>query len=141
MTGRQMAHILSLYILVLGSALVLISVIEFTAAERVYRLWKAWIFHRLFPLHGFALACGGLPLTFFRDTVSGKIMFCVGLVVVLTGPFIMLFPGRIRALFTLTEQELKEEEEPVEGLVYFDAIIKGISGIFFIYTILSYGTI
>ena len=133
-----MAYIFSLYILVLGAALMIISAVEFMATKKIYRLWKAWIFHPLFPFHGLLLACGGLPLTFFRDTVSGKIMFCIGLVVVLTGPFILLFPGRIRNIFAMTELELREEGEP-EGLVYFDAVIKGAAGIFFIYTILSYG--
>ena len=136
-----MAYILSLYILVLGAALMIISAVEFMATKKIYRLWKAWIFHPLFPFHGLLLACGGLPLTFFRDTVSGKIMFCIGLVVVLTGPFILLFPGRIRTMFTLTEQEFRQEDEPMDGLIYLDAVIKGACGIFFIFTILNYGTI
>ena len=137
----MMSHFFSWYVLALGTGLVIISAIEFSAADKVFRLWKSWIFHPLFPVHGLLLACGGLPLTFFRDTVSGKIMFCVGLVVVLTGPFIMLFPGRIRTMFTLTEQEFRQEDEPMDGLIYLDAVIKGACGIFFIFTILNYGTI
>ena len=138
MMVQSASHFFSWYVLVLGIGLVVLSAVEFSAADRIFRLWKAWIFHRLFPLHGLILSCGGLPLTFFRDTISGKIMFCIGLVVVLTGPFIILFPGRIRSLFAMTELELREEGEP-EGLVYFDAAIKGTAGMFFIYTILSYG--
>jgi hypothetical protein len=135
-----MVYYFSWYVLSIGAFLIVLSAAEFFAAEKVFALWKSWIFHKLFPLHGFLLVCGGLPLTFFRDTVSGKIMFCIGLIVVITGPFILLFPERVRHLFSLTEQDLEDESEAV-GLVYFDAVIKGAAGAFFIFAIVNYGTL
>ena len=136
----DMVYFFSWYVLSLGIFLIALSTVEFLAAAKVYSLWKSWIFHKLFPLHGVALVCGGLPLTFFRDTVSGKIMFCIGLVVVMTGPFILLFPERVRHLFSMTEQELQDEGEAA-SLIYFDAVIKGSAGSFFIFAIYNYGTL
>ena len=135
-----MAYFFSGYILVLGIFLIALSTVEFLAADKIFRLWKGWIYHKLFPLHGLVLVCGGLPLTFFRDTISGKIMFGIGILVVMTGPFILLFPERVRHLFSVTEQEMSGEGEAA-GIIYLDAVVKGAAGSFFIYAILNYGTL
>ena len=135
-----MVYYFSWYILILGCALMVFSAVEFLAAKKIFSLWKAWIFHRLFPLHGLVLICGALPLTFFRDTVSGKIMFAMGLIAVMIGPFLILFPEKFRTMFMFTEKELNEDGG-AEGIVYLDAVVLGISGIFIIFTILNYGTL
>ena len=140
MLHPHLSYYFSWYVLFLGIGLVAISAVEFFAAAKIYSLWKKWIFNRLFPIHGFLLSVGGLPLTFFRDTIPGKIMFCIGILVVMTGPFMVLFPSKIRDMFTITESEL-EEEGDAEGLVYFDAVTKIAAGAFFIFTIISYGTL
>ena len=105
--------------------------------QRIFLIWKKWINCRFYPLHGMLLMFGGLPLTFFRDTISGKIMMVVGIVAVFSGPFILLFPNKIRELFALTESEL--EEGDTDGLIYFDAVLRGIAGALIIYAMLSRG--
>jgi hypothetical protein len=133
---EKLSHLFSYYVLFLGILLVLLSIIECFIPAKSYSFWKKWIHHPLYPLHGIILTLGGLPLTFFRDGISGKIMMGIGIFLVITGPFIFLFPGRMRAFFTTTESEIGEEDRA--HLVYFDAIIRGLSGLLFLYVIYQY---
>jgi len=116
--------------------LVILSVVECIIPAKSYSFWKKWINHPLYPLHGIILMVGGLPLTFFRDGISGKIMMGIGIFIVITGPFIFLFPGRMREFFTTTESEIGEEDRP--HLVYFDAVMRGFSGFLFLYVMYQY---
>ena len=134
-----MAHLLSWYIVCLGAGLILFSTAEFMMPEKVFSLWKKWISHRLFFLHGFIIMAGGLPLTFFRDTLSGKIMMGIGIIVVFTGPFLVLFPEKMREAFAMAEAEMGDDDK--SGIIYFDALVRSCAGIFFIFTILSYGSL
>ena len=135
----NMAQILSWYLIALGSGLILFSIVEFFIPQQIFNLWKKWIACKLFPIHGRILSSGALPLTFFRDSIAGKIMMGIGIIAVFTGPFILFFPGRIRELFALTEKELEEGDE--KGLIYFDAAIRMTVGFLIIFTILHYGVI
>ncbi len=99
-------------------------------------IWEKWINHPLFFVHGLILSLGGLPLTFFRDSISGKIMMAVGIFIILTGAFILIYPDRIKKYFLLTEAEVEEEDR--NGLAYIDAVVHGFSGILFIWVIFHY---
>ena len=133
-----MATILSYYILSLGIALIILCIIQILIPEKIYSIWKKWISHRFFKVHGALIMVGGLPLTLFREGIAGKIMICIGIFVVFMGPFILLFPDKLRDLYILTESEIKEEDR--KGIIYFDALIRGISGAIFVYTIFRYGS-
>jgi len=135
---KAMATILSYYVLFLGIALIVLCIIQLLIPKRVYTLWKKWISHRFFRIHGAVIILGGLPLTVFRDGIAGKIMFCIGIFVVFMGPFILFFPNKMRDLYIRTESDLEEGDK--KGIIYFDAITRGISGAIFVYTIYYYGT-
>ena len=133
-----MAHYFSWYLMTLGCGLILFSLVEMMIPQQIFNLWKKWIACRLFPIHGFILSAGALPLTFFRDSIAGKIMFCLGFIAVFTGPFILFFPDKIRHVFSMTEKELEKDDE--KGLIYFDAAIRLSAGLLIIFTILTYGS-
>ena len=80
---------------------------------------------------------GGLPLTFFRETISGKLMMIIGLFVVFTGPFIFLYPDRIREFFAATEHELDEADSDI--MMYVDAFVRVSAGAILIYVSISSG--
>jgi len=134
-----MAQFFSWYLVVLGSGLIILGIIECIIPVQIFLLWKKWIACRLFPLHGLILSIGALPMTFFRDSLSGKIMMGIGIIAVFTGPFILFFPGSIREVFAMTETELEKGDE--KGLIYFDASVRISAGFLIIFTILNYGII
>jgi hypothetical protein len=133
-----MATILTYYILSLGIALIVLCFVELAIPKKIYSIWKQWISHRFFRIHGILIIFGGLPLTFFREGISGKIMFCIGIFVVFMGPFILLFPNKMRDLYLSAETSIEDEDK--KGIIYFDAVTRGISGAIFIYTIIRYGS-
>jgi len=135
---KVMATVLSYYILSLGIALIILCIVQILIPERIYSIWTKWISHRFFRIHGAIIIIGGLPLTLFREGIAGKLMFCIGIFVVFMGPFILLFPNRLRDLYIRTEAEIEEEDK--KGIIYFDAITRGVSGSIFIYAIFRYGS-
>ncbi|MGL4370392.1 MAG: hypothetical protein ACRCUT_12095, partial [Spirochaetota bacterium] len=100
---------------------------------------KNWIGHTLFRFHGLLLMTGGFPLTLFRDTLPGKIMMVIGILVIFTGPFLLLFPEKITEAFSMMEAEMKDDDKT--GMIYFDACVRACAGIFFIFTIFNYGSL
>jgi hypothetical protein len=135
---KIMATVLSYYILSLGIALIILCVVQILIPEKIYSIWTKWISHRFFRIHGALIIIGGLPLTLFREGVSGKLMFCIEFFVVFMGPFILLFPNKLRDLYIHTEAEIEEKDK--NGITYFDAITRGVSGTIFIYAIFYHGS-
>jgi uncharacterized membrane protein len=133
---KELEYICSFYVIALGIFLIIFGVVECFIPKKIFSAWKWWINHRLFPLYGLLLMIGGLPLTFFRDGISGKIMMGIGIFVVFTGPFIILFPKRMSELYSTTEEDLEEGEQ--NGLIYFDALTRIVSGALFLYVISNY---
>ncbi len=123
------------YIFFLGVFLLFLAIIEFIIPFKILQLWKSWVAHKFFPVHGMILIVGGFPITQFRDTISGIIMMIVGVIVILSGPFVLLFPDRVRYFFNITINELDREER--KHLVYLDAIIRFIVAALFLFVILS----
>ena len=66
---------------------------------RALALWRSWISSRFFFLHGTVLIALGLPLTCAGGSTEGRIIFSLGLILVFTGPFILLYADRVRSLF------------------------------------------
>lgn len=108
--------------------------VELTLREHAFRFWMRWFGHRLFFLHGAVLIVLGFPLTFYNGKWS-TFVFIAGLLMVLTGPFILIYPEKIRTSF----DEIAEEagEESLRGLVVFDAAVRVVAGVLFIYCALA----
>ncbi len=125
---------ISLYVLTLGIIFASMGSVELTLRERAFRFWMRWFNHRLFFMHGAALIILGFPLTFYNGKWSAFV-FIVGLVMVLTGPFILIYPEKIRNSFSEIGSEAGEES--LRGLVVFDAAVRVVAGILFVYCTLA----
>jgi hypothetical protein len=127
--------VLEIYLTILGALLFLLAMLEFFFPLVIFRIWQKWLNHKLFPLHGVILMAGGLPATLFRDTIAGKLMLIVGIVIVFSGPFVLFFADRVRHYFYESIKELNNEE--LKHLVYVDAVMRGLVGLLFFFTMLS----
>lgn len=125
---------ISLYVLILGTVFTAMGSAELTFRERAFRFWMGWFAHRLFFLHGAVLIALGFPLTFY-DGKWSAFVFIVGLIMVLTGPFMLIYPEKIRESFSEISSEAGEES--LRGLVVFDAAVRVVVGLLFIYCILG----
>ncbi len=112
---------ISLYVMYFGVALALMGSVELTFRERAFRFWLKWFRHRFFSLHGVLLIALGFPLTFYKGAWS-TFVFIVGLVMVLTGPFILIYPEKMRKSFDDISQEAGDGA--LRGLVAFDAFAR-----------------
>jgi hypothetical protein len=122
---------IAIYILVTGIALISLSLFEFIMPQRAFRLWFRYLSGRAFFLHGLILIIGGLPLVMYRGFLS-TIIFIIGVMVILMGPFILLYSEKIREMFHSVTLDL--DQRGIRNLVYFDATVRCAVGILFIAT-------
>ena len=122
------------YVLVLGIILSLTGSVELTLRERAFRFWTRWFSHRLFFLHGALLIITGFPLTFYNGKWS-TFVFITGLVLVLTGPFLLVYPDMIKS--NIDEITRETGESAIRGLVIFDAVVRIIVGTLLLYCVLG----
>jgi hypothetical protein len=125
---------LSLYILVFGVVLIITGTVELVMPARMFAFWKAWVGNRFFFLHGAFLIALGFPLTCYNNAPMSTFVFGFGLVLVFTGPFLLIYANRIRKLFTATTTDM--DESSIRHLVFFDAGIRLIIGAAFVYSYL-----
>jgi hypothetical protein len=93
-------------------------------------MWKNWVSMRIFPLHGLALIMIGLPLTTYKGYLSSLIFF-IGLIIVLTGPFILIYPEKIRNVFSSSGNLFQEKD--IKIMIYMDAFFRlGAGSVFLI---------
>jgi len=114
---------------VLGFTQIILSLIEIISPLRAFLMWKIWVSNRLFPLHGLALIFIGLPLTVYKGYLS-SIIFCIGMFVVFTGPFILVYPEKIRGIFDESGKSFKERE--IKIMIFLDAFFRFSSGVIFL---------
>ncbi|TFH42050.1 MAG: hypothetical protein E4G96_04265 [Chrysiogenales bacterium] len=93
------------YLLFFGTAMIVLGAAELADPRRAFSLWRSWSAHRLFFMHGVLLIVAGFPLVLYHGPLS-TIVFIIGLVIVFTGPFVLIYPEKIRAMFTSLEEEL-----------------------------------
>jgi hypothetical protein len=98
---------LSCYLLALGIALALVGAVEVVFPLRAFAFWLRWSSSKYFFLHGILLIAGGFPLTLYAGPLSG-IIFAMGLLACLTGPFVLLYPEKFRMMFASASDEMKE---------------------------------
>jgi hypothetical protein len=114
------------FILFFGIIQLIIAFVEITMPYRSFLSWKTWISCRFFPFHGAALIVIGFPLTVYNGYLS-SIIFLIGLVVVFTGPVILIYPEKIREAFSFSSETF--EEGSLKKIVRFDAIMRMAAGI------------
>ncbi len=119
------------YILGLGIALAALGTIELSFPERAFRAWKRWVENRFFPLHGVLLIAVGFPLTFYRGPFAGAV-FSVGLFIVVTAPFIIVYPEKIRKMFHEVDSGISPAG--IKTMVLFEAFVRIAVGALFIAT-------
>lgn len=120
---------INIYVLAFGIALVAIAAAELFYPAAAFRLWRGWVSHNLFRLHGLVLVASGFPLTLFRGAMHGGV-FALGFVIVLTAPFILIYPEKIRRMFETISLEM--DEDGVRRVMYIEAFVRAAAGIFFI---------
>jgi hypothetical protein len=126
---------LSLYMLVFGAVLIVTGTVELLIPARMFAFWKAWVGNRFFFLHGAFLIALGLPLTCFSNAPMSTFVFGFGIILVFTGPFILLYANRIRKIFDATTADM--DEASLRHLVFFDAGLRLVIGAAFVYSYLS----
>jgi hypothetical protein len=112
---------IEIYVCILGASMVALGTAECAAPRRAFALWRRWATHRLFFLHGAFLIGTGFPLVLYRGPLSTPI-FIIGVVIVLTGPFILIYPEKFRDMFNSLENEVGPERIP--ALMRTESIIR-----------------
>ncbi|MBN2158142.1 MAG: hypothetical protein JW807_02010 [Spirochaetes bacterium] len=116
---------LNIYILSIGILLVFVGSVEAGLPLRAFAFWKAWVSQKAFFLHGIALIAGGFPLTLYNGPIS-PFIFIIGLFAVLTGPFVLLYPDKIRAMFQSVAGEMKDDG--IKKIVRVEAFLRIAAG-------------
>jgi len=119
---------IALYVFIIGICLIIVSLLEVLFPLRAFHMWTRYISSKLFFAHGILLITGGFPLVIYKGGLS-IIIFIVGVIVILTGPFIIIYPEKIRQMFISMGQEL--DQKGIRKLVYFDASVRFIVGMMF----------
>lgn len=118
------------FLILLGSVQAIIALAGFVFPHRTFLMWKSWVINRFFPLHGIVLISVGLPLTAYNGYLF-HIIFVIGLVVVFTGPFILIYPEKIVKIFKDSDELFNEKN--IKMMIFIDAILRSaVSIVFFI---------
>lgn len=125
--------IISTYIFYLGIFLTVVGFAEIIFPLQMFRFWKTWISHRLFFLHGLLMIAAGIPLAMYSDSFAGRLIFITGLIIVFTGPFVLIYPEKIKEIFIAATKDL---ERAIRPLMYADAIVRIAVGSLFVYSYL-----
>lgn len=113
------------YVPVLGAVLTLVGVLELTFPARAFAFWRDWARHRLFSIYGFALVALGFPLTIYDGPLSG-IIFVFGIITMLMGPFIILYPHKFREIYDDMEAEM--DGDSMLRLLRAEAMLRVVMG-------------
>jgi len=117
------------YLLItVGTTQVILALMEFILPHRAFFMWGSWVSNRFFPLHGVALIFIGLSLTVYKGYLS-SIIFYIGLIVVFTGPFILIYPEKIKKVFSESGNIFKDKD--IKNMIYIDAFFRLSIGILF----------
>lgn len=126
-----MENIIYKYFLILiGSIQAIMAFAGFFFPLRIFLMWKKWVQNRFFPLHGIALIFVGLPLTVYNGYLA-RVIFIIGLIVVFTGPFILIYPEKFIKIFENSDELFNDRD--IKAIIFLDAALRSAaSGIFFI---------
>ncbi len=124
--AEQIQAVLARYYLVLGAVLLVLGAADYTVPEKMYSLWKKILSGRAVYAYGLALVLAGFPLTAYHGRLS-TLLFIAGLVMVLTGPVIILYPDKVRSMFQ--EIENVPEGMSVKSLMRTEGTLVTAAGI------------
>lgn len=112
---------IKLFILIFGIVQFIISAAEFIFPARAFDTWSSWSASRFFPFHGALLILAGMPLTIYKGYLS-SVIFYIGLVVVLSGPFVLIYPEKVREAFSYSSEEFTGSS--LKKIIRFDALLR-----------------
>lgn len=116
---------LALYVLILGIILAIIGGMEIIAPQKAFTIWRRWVSHRLFFLHGSLLIIAGFPLTIYNGPLA-TVIFIIGLFAVLTGPFVLIYPDTIRQMFRAMAEEIKDGD--IKKIIFTEGALRIAAG-------------
>ena len=99
---------------------------ELILPVRVFKLWKIWVLSKYFPVHGIFLIACGFPLVIFKGYLE-VIIFWIGVFMILTGPFLLVYPEKVRDVFKTAENDFTPRDLRI--MVYVDSVIRLAAGI------------
>ena len=116
------------YILTFGCVAFAIGLLEIIIPQVMMSLWIKWTSSKLYFIHGIILIAAGFPLTQIPSSNPLSIpLFIVGLIIVFTGPFILIYPEKVKKLFLEGLDELGHEDSHLALII--DALFQIIVGI------------
>ena len=123
-----------IYLAIVGIVLISLAVLEIAQPLRTLEFWKGWINHRLFFLHGVGLVILGFPFTCYNGSSAGKIIFIIGVLIVLTGPIIILYADKVRSIFMRAIEEMSSAT--LRRMIYADAAVRLIVGALLVFSVI-----
>lgn len=117
------------YILSLGILLILAGALEVSLPLRAFALWWRWSSSQFFFAHGILLITTGFPLTLYDGPLSG-VIFVMGLLAALSGPFVLIYPEKFRMMFESLAVEMKDES--IKKMVYIEGSVRIAAGFIFV---------
>jgi hypothetical protein len=115
------------FILFFGIIQLLIASVEIIMPHKSFHCLESvdllQVFH---PFMEQQLIVVGFPLTIYNGYLS-SVIFIIGLVVVFTGPVILIYPEKIREAFSFSSDTFQEGS--LKKIVRFDALMRMAAGI------------
>lgn len=108
------------YILFLGTSIFITGLIELISPKMMLKFWILLISSKLFWIYGIILIILGFPLTLLTSHILSIPVFIIGLCMVFLGPFIIIYPDKIRNLFIQSLDELSPKGNLL--ILHIDAI-------------------
>lgn len=115
-----------LYLILFGFFQIITGFSELIMPLKLFKFWRMWVLAKYFPLHGIVLITAGFPLLVFRGSFQG-IIFWIGIFMVLTGPFLLIYPEKIREVFQTAENDFTPRDLRI--MIYVDSVIRLTAGI------------
>ncbi len=119
--------VITRYVFGFGILLIIMGCIEMLMPMKAFLFWGRWAANRYFFIHGLLLIVFGFPLTMYHGRFE-TVIFIIGIFIVFSGPFILLFPDRFKKTFEMAEEEMGGEVGQ-KRLIYFEAIVRIAAGI------------
>ncbi len=119
---------LMVFILIVGIYVITIGLLELVMPARMLQLWIKISSSRLYFLYGIVLIVAGFPLTQVPSSNPlSTPLFIIGLIVVFSGPFILIYPEKIKNVFFQGLDELGQTGSRFALII--DAIARIATGI------------
>lgn len=101
---------LMMYIFILGIYVTIIGFLELVMPTQMLKLWIKVSSSRMYFFYGIVLIAGGFPLTIVPSSNPlSTPLFIIGLIVVFSGPFILIYPDKVKNLFFQGIDELGQK--------------------------------